>query len=159
MTRDEIISEARTADTNLEEDALSSKYEGSNDRIMACALDSLVLRGHADKESGSITEPPFAHHALIERWVLWTTAEGFVNFYEYQSNDAAEEAFDRKVIMLDDDARTEALSETGAKVVDALARLYELNDGDEAAVGEQLYEIEKAARARYHEQEATNAAR
>jgi hypothetical protein len=51
-----------------------------------------------------------------------------------------------------DDARAERLSEAGAKVVDALAELYFLNDGDEMAVGEQMYEIDKAARRRAHDE-------
>lgn len=55
--------------------------------------------------------------------------------------------FTQAAIMADEeDIRTEKLSEAGANVVDALTRLYKLNDGDEAAVGEMMYEIDKAAR-------------
>ena len=46
---------------------------------------------------------------------------------------------------LESDA-SDAQSRANAAAVDALARLYELNDGDEAAVGELLYAIDKAAR-------------
>lgn len=50
-----------------------------------------------------------------------------------------------------DDARSQVMVDAGAAVELALRRLYELNDGDEAAVGEQLYEIDKAARGSYWE--------
>jgi hypothetical protein len=58
---------------------------------------------------------------------------------------------DRTLETSDEDWHAEKLSEAGANVVDALAKLYELNDGDEAAVGEQMYEIDKAARAKANE--------
>lgn len=52
-----------------------------------------------------------------------------------------------------EDERTQILTDAGAEVTDALTKLYELTDGDEAQVGEMLYEINKAARrnARYGE--------
>ena len=42
--------------------------------------------------------------------------------------------------------KSDAQSRATSAAVDALTRLYELNDGDEAAVGELLYAIDKAAR-------------
>ena len=49
----------------------------------------------------------------------------------------------------EEQARMDALSDAGADAVAALARIYELNDGDEAAVGELMFEITKAAGRRY----------
>lgn len=45
-----------------------------------------------------------------------------------------------------EDERQQELLKVGSLVIHSLARLYEVNDMDEAAVGEQLYELEKAAR-------------
>lgn len=49
----------------------------------------------------------------------------------------------------DPDAVAERASEISADAVEALKKLYELYEGDEAAVGEHLYEIDKAARRAY----------
>lgn len=53
----------------------------------------------------------------------------------------------------DEDYWAERISAVGADVVEQLTRLYAINGGDEAAVGEQMYEIDKAARRNYHEHE------
>ena len=50
-----------------------------------------------------------------------------------------------------DEVRNERMTEAGAKVVDALKELYRAVDGDEAAVGEVLYECDKAARRSWNE--------
>lgn len=47
---------------------------------------------------------------------------------------------------MDDDERAAALSAAGADVVGAVRTVYEMLDGDEAALGEILYECEKTAR-------------
>jgi hypothetical protein len=51
-----------------------------------------------------------------------------------------------------EDRLAERQAEAGGEVASALLRLYHLHDGDEAAVGEQMYEIDKAARRAYRDE-------
>ncbi len=59
--------------------------------------------------------------------------------------EVVEEDLARKQNEIEDERSTERAI-AGGKVVDALTELYVLVDGDEAAVGEMMYEIDKAAR-------------
>lgn len=61
------------------------------------------------------------------------------------------ESFRQRIEERQQDERAEALSTAGGEAVVALRRLYRLNDGDEAAVGELMYEIDKAARRTWQE--------
>lgn len=49
----------------------------------------------------------------------------------------------------DEESALQAKIFAGADVVDALVKLYELHEGDEASIGEQMHAIEAAARVRY----------
>lgn len=49
-------------------------------------------------------------------------------------------------VIEDDDARMQRIMEAGNVVSDALVKLYAACDGDEAAVGEILYELDQGAR-------------
>jgi hypothetical protein len=54
---------------------------------------------------------------------------------------------------MDEDERAEAVSAAGAKVVEGLKELYRLFDGDGIAVGECVFECDKAARRLWQEEE------
>lgn len=98
--------------------------------------------GHGTDDEGPyvLIEGHDAHGWTLDGYVLPRLASG-LHFGVELTEDQIE------------DERTQARVDAGADVVDALVKLYELTDGDEAAVGEQLYEIDKAARLRYTEQE------
>ena len=71
----------------------------------------------------------------------------------YRADRADEIRTDIQNVIADDeeDRQYEARAIAGGKVVDALTELYLVCDMDEAAVGEQMYEVDRAARINAHE--------
>lgn len=69
----------------------SSRYEGAEDRELACALDILDGHGVNDESYGSATEGPL-YVARFDRWLLTVDTQGFCNVWTYPNSERADKA-------------------------------------------------------------------
>lgn len=66
--------------------------QGNQDRPLAAAVQWIVNGGGADEQTGDV-EALIGHVARVDRWLMRTNTQGFVDVIEYDTEESAKVAF------------------------------------------------------------------